>query len=136
MKKHKYFLETLTFITVLLFIFSCQTQPTTIPDNLSPAEYFQRAQDASENENYRLALKYYEKFQKKYPDNLEKNLWASYEIAFLHHKMGDDKTAIELFDKLIDKYNSKDASKWPQAPKILAEKVKAKILEKQKGKSE
>ena len=69
-------------------------------------------------------------------NNLEKNLWASYEIAFLHHKMGDDQKAIELFDKLIAKYNSTKAKNWPVAPKILAQKVKEEIISKQKEKNE
>ncbi len=113
-----------------IFFSSCQTQPKVIPNNLTPAEYFQRAQDASEKENYKLAMRYYKKFQEVYPNNLEKNLWAEYEIAFLYHKMGDNKTAIKLLDKLIAKYKSKEAKNWPQAPRILAEKVKENILKR------
>ncbi len=135
MKKHIGGLFITTFIIttvvgILFFLASCQTQPRVIPNNLTPAEYFQRAQEASENENYKLAMRYYRKFQEVYPNNLEKNLWAEYEIAFLYHKMGDNKTAIKLFDKLIAKYKSKEAKNWPQAPRILAEKVKENILKR------
>ena len=131
MKKNIIHLFPVIILIASLSLFvSCQTQPKTIPSNLTPAEYFQRAQDASENENYKLAMRYYRKFQEVYPNNLEKNLWAEYEIAFLYHKMGDNKTAIKLFDKLIAKYKTKEAKNWPQAPRILAEKVKENILKR------
>ena len=54
---------------------------------------------------------------------------ASYEIAFLHHKMEDDDTALELFDELIERYRSRaEGVEYPSAPLVLAEKVKANIL--------
>ena len=130
--KIKYILTSTIILTLFSIIISCATKPVTIPPNLSPSEFFQRAQDASEIGNYKLAMQYYLEFQKRYPDNLNKNLWAEYEIAFLYHKMGKDKKAVELLDKLIEKYNSKGTNKWPQAPKILAEKVKENILKKKK----
>lgn len=124
----------LALIALAFILFSCQTTVKEIPANLSPAELFQKAQDASENDNYTLAMEYYKTFQKRYPDNLEKNLWASYEIAFLYHKMGKNETAIKLFNELINKYATQGKKDWPQAPKILAQKVRDELLKKENKK--
>ncbi len=126
---HRY-ISFLILAGLSLLYMSCATEPATIPKNLTPAEFFQKAQDASEVGNYKLAMRYYEAFKKKYPDNLEKNLWADYEIAFLYHKMNNDEKAIELFDRLIEKYEKEGNEKWPKAPRILAEKVEENILKK------
>ncbi len=93
--------------------------------DLTPAEIFQRAQDASDKSDYSIALQYYRLFQEKFPDDVEHQTWASYEIAFIYHKMGDDKKALVLFDELLARYQS--GEKLPEAPRILAEKVKARI---------
>ena len=92
-------------------------------------EYFQKAIEATDTDDYLLALRYYEAFQAKYPEDLANNLWADYEIAFCHYKMGQIDTAIELFHALLDRYGeleeSEDAEEQaaPQGPKILTEKV-------------
>jgi outer membrane protein assembly factor BamD (BamD/ComL family) len=112
---------------LLLSFAACRTVDKPIETSLTPAEFFQRAQEAASARNYTRAMLYYETFQKTYPDDLERNLWASYEIAFLHHKMGDDRKALEFFDALLERYRSEGQDPWPQAPRILAEEVKAGI---------
>ena len=78
-------------------------------------------------------MAYYETFLDKYPDDVSRGLWASYEVAFLHHKMGEDDRAIELFDELIARYeNAPEDSDWPQGPLILAAKVKKNIIAKRR----
>jgi len=129
----KIFIPALILLVIILL--SCQTTVKEIPPNLSPAELFQKAQDASEKGNYTLSMEYYETFQKRYPDNLEKNLWASYEIAFLYHKMGKDKTAVKLFNELLNKYATQGKKDWPEAPKILAQKVRDELLKKENKKN-
>jgi len=103
-----------------------------ITGDMSPEDYFQKAQDASDRGNFPLALKYYYKFKETFPDNLEKNVWASYEIAFLQHKMGNDEKAIGLFDEIIALYTQDKASVLPKAVLTLAESVRKKILDSQK----
>jgi len=124
-----------TFIIPIIFLIlllsACQTTIREVPPNLSPAKLFQKAQDASENGNYKLAMEYYRTFQKRYSGNLEKNLWAYYEIAFLYHKMNKNDKAVKLFNELLNKYATQGTKEWPQAPRILAEKVKAGILKKE-----
>ncbi|UCF99873.1 MAG: hypothetical protein JSV89_10140 [Spirochaetaceae bacterium] len=113
----------------------CYSVPDEIEAGLTPLEYFQRAQEATDASRYALAIAYYEKFQEQYPveqhpEELDRNIWAEYEIALLHSKMGKNKLALELFDALLAKYESGDFPDLPEGPRILAEKVKARIEEK------
>ncbi len=96
---------------------------------LTSAEVFQRAQDATEAGDYGKALAWYQAFREKYPDDAERSTWALYEIGFLHHKMGDDATALKLFDELLAQYQAPGAETLPPGPKALAGKVKALIQE-------
>lgn len=109
----------------LLFL-GCGSQPPSPDTTMTTAELFQHAQDASEKGDYKIAIDYYKIFQQKYPDDVDHNTWASYEIAFIYHKMGDDKKALALFDDLLALYAKAD-NKLPDGPRILAEKVKAEI---------
>jgi len=105
-------------VSALLF---CSSVPEEIEEGLTPMEYFQRAQEASDSSRYKLSMAYYEKFQEQYPDERDRNLWAYY-------KMGKNRIALDRFDALLDKYQQGDPS-LPAGPKILAEKVKARIIE-------
>jgi outer membrane protein assembly factor BamD (BamD/ComL family) len=107
----------------------CSTTPDEIEEGLSPMEYFQRAQEASDSGRYGLSMAYYEKFQEQYPEERDRNVWAEYEIALLYYKMGKNKIALERFDALLQRYESGEPD-LPEGPKILAEKVKARIEEK------
>ncbi len=78
---------------------SCASAPPVDLTGLAPAEAFQKAQEASEAGDYTRALAWYEAFLAKYPDDPERSPWALYEIAFLHHKMGD----VEVFLKELKK---------------------------------
>ena len=94
----------------------CQTTGVAIDSNLTPIEFFQKAQEASEIGNYMLAIEYYQTFRERYPDHTERNLWDSYEIAFLHHKMAEDDIALDMLQNLLEK-------DLPRGLRILAEKV-------------
>jgi len=114
-----------------LFLISCRSATKTLEPDLLPAEIFQRAQEAADSERYNQALLYYQTFQERYPEEVERNLWSSYEIAFLYYKLGEYDRAVELFDELIELYTTEETAVMVQAPKILALKVRATILEKQ-----
>jgi len=117
----------LAALLALSALAACKTTAVVIAPDLSPADLFQKAQEASDAGKYDLALRYYETFQERYPDELERNLWARYEIALLRHKMGDDKAAVQLLDELLALYTGEEAKDLPPGPRILAEKIKAKI---------
>jgi outer membrane protein assembly factor BamD (BamD/ComL family) len=108
---------------------SCAGSASPDVEGLTVAEYFQKAYEASDNKNYKLAIAYYKIFQENFPDQVERNIWAEYEIAFTYYKMGNNDRAIELLDALIAKYEEDAAGELPVAPKALADKVKAKIQE-------
>ena len=109
-------------------LWGCYSVPETIEEGLTPAEFFQRAQELSDNGRYAAAQKYYTVFLARFPEETERVLWAKYEIAFLYHKMGKDKLAIEGFDALLSEYEI-GPPEMPQGPRILAEKVKARLEE-------
>ena len=107
----------------------CSSVPEEIEEGLTPMEYFQLAQEASDTGRYELSMAYYEKFQEQYPEERERNAWAEYEIALLYYKMGKNRIALEHFDALLARYESGEPD-LPDGPKILAEKVNARIEEK------
>jgi outer membrane protein assembly factor BamD (BamD/ComL family) len=114
--------------TVALLLAACSSVPDEIEEGLSPMEYFQRAQEASDAGRYALSMAYYQKFQEQYPEERDRNVWAEYEIALLYHKMGNDQIALERFEALLARYASGEPD-LPEGPKILAEKVKTRIEE-------
>ena len=85
-------------------LFACSSVPGEIEEGLTPMEYFQRAQEASDSGRYELSMAYYEKFQEQYPEELDRNVWAEYEIALLYYKMGKNRIALERFDALLARY--------------------------------
>ena len=121
---------------------SCGSQADPYALDITSKEYFQRGIEASDKNNYKLALQYYDAYLKKYPwqpedtENIELlsgNLWASYEIAFAYYKMKKDRTAVELLEELLDRYDALqqrediDPNTIPQGPLILGELVLEKI---------
>ena len=121
---------------IALFLISCRSANETLEPDLLPAEIFQLAQEAADSGRYNQALRYYQTFQERYPEEVERNLWASYEIAFLYYKLGEYDRAVELFDELIALYDTEESAVMIPAPKILALRVKSNILEKQTSATE
>ena len=126
-------LRVLLLTALAVFIASCESTVDPYTLDLTAMEYFQKAIEASDKENYALALKFYEAFQAKHPEDLPNYLWASYEIAFSYYKIGQLQKARELFEALLGRYeeleNSDeiDQKTIPQGPKILAHKILEKI---------
>jgi outer membrane protein assembly factor BamD (BamD/ComL family) len=117
----------------LVVLCSCASGPVTIPAGLSAAEIFQRAQDASDRGDYPLGIRYYSMIPASYPDDVVHNIWSSYEIAFLHHKMKRNALALSLINELLDRYD-KEGDSLPPAPRVLALKLKVRLEEALKTK--
>mgnify|MGYP006287622245 CR=1 FL=1 len=118
----------------LLSLAACQTVPTPddIPDGLSQAELFQRAQEAVDDENWEAALVYYQTFLQRFPDDAANRAAAKYEVAFIYYRTGDLQTAEEQFDALLEDYEDPAlAGQLPQWPRILATKLLGMIEEEQ-----
>jgi outer membrane protein assembly factor BamD (BamD/ComL family) len=116
----------LASIGAVLFVAACRSAPPVVTEGLSAAEIFQLAQDAAEKGNSVAAIRYYEAFKEKRPDDRERVAWASYEIAFLYHKLKKNDKALALLDELLAVY-ANEGDGLPAAPRILAEKLKSRI---------
>lgn len=111
-------------ILTTALVVSCQTVPKTIPKSLTPAEYFQDAQQAvSQHDNYDAALVYYDTFITRFPKDASRIAEAQYEIAFLHYKKGELAKARDLFQKLVDTYKQPGAAALPRWPLVLSNKL-------------
>ncbi|HTO22595.1 MAG TPA: hypothetical protein VMF68_11400 [Spirochaetia bacterium] len=110
----------------VLVLASCASGPEKIPPGLSAVDIFQRAQDASDRGDYQLAIRYYSLIATEYPDDVNHLTWATYEIAFLYHKMGKDAVALARINELLDQYASQ-GDKLPPAPRVLAAKLRTRL---------
>jgi outer membrane protein assembly factor BamD (BamD/ComL family) len=113
---------------------SCATQDRATPQDLTAGEIFQRAQDSVDRGDYALGITLYALCQQRYPDDVSHQVWASYEIAFIYHKMGQNAKALELFNDLLARY-AKEGDALPPAPQVLAQKLKTRLEESSKKKS-
>jgi outer membrane protein assembly factor BamD (BamD/ComL family) len=126
----------LPFLCALSFLLitACETGPVIIPDSLSPAEIIQRAQEATDRNRYKTALKYYQTLLDRNRTNIDLSCAGEYEIAFIHYKQKKYDLAEEELEELLEKYNTPDEELLPAQYKKLAHIVLAQIDEKQKPK--
>jgi len=117
---------TLFAAAALALLAGCVTAPKEIPAGLSVSAIFQRAQEAVDTTDYALAVRYYSLVKDSYPEDVTHVVWASYEIAFLSHKMGKDAEALTLVNALLDAYAGKWETLPPDtaAPRLLAQNLK------------
>jgi outer membrane protein assembly factor BamD (BamD/ComL family) len=118
----------------LALLASCASQNQNTTDGLTAGEIFQRAQDAVDRGDYAGGISFYTLCQQRYPDDLNHQVWASYEIAFIYHKMGNNVKALALFNDLLARY-AKEGDTLPPAPQVLAQKLKTRLEEATKTKS-
>ena len=114
---------------VMLFAVSCLSKPLVIPEDLSPMELIQRAQEASDRNKYNVSLQYYETILQRFPFDIDSICAAEYEIAFIHYKQKRYDLAKEGFTKLLERYNTPDEELLPPQFKILSQKILATIKE-------
>lgn len=115
-------------LLISLFFYACSTTQNTVEEDLTPGEYFQKAQTASSDQrDYEKALLYYQTFLRQYPDQQLLVVEAEYEIAFLHYKMEEYDRALALFNGIIEKYKKPDSSILPAWPEVLSKKMVEKI---------
>ena len=116
-------------LAAALLAFSCASGPTVIPENLTPAELIQRAQEASDRNRYEVSLLYYEIIIERFPFDIDNIIAAEYEIAFIHYKQKQYETAKAEFNDLLERYNTPDEALLPPQFKILSLKIMEKIEE-------
>jgi tetratricopeptide (TPR) repeat protein len=110
-------------MVLVLFLGSCETAPEEIPEGLSQMEMFQRAQEASDRERYDTALRYYQAFIQRYPEDRGAIAEAEYEIAFIAYKQERYSEAQERFEALLADYETDGAGELPEWPRVLSEKL-------------
>ena len=119
-------------LVLLAALVSCRTTGPVDLTGLTPAEVFQRAQDAADKGDFRRALAYYEGFLAQPGIEAQRAAWARYEAALLNHKMGDDDTALVKLDELLALYE-KDKT-LPESARILAVNLQKVMLAKRSKK--
>lgn len=117
-------------LLALLLFSACQTELPEIPEDLSQPEFFQRAQDAADENKWEVSLHYYETFIDRYPNDEDNVVAAEYEIAFIHYKMEEYRRSRELFEQLLQKYEEDEENTLPAWPEILSEKILQKVNER------
>jgi len=121
------------FAIILASAFICAACATVkIPQELSPAELIQRAQEASDHNRYNIALQYYQALLDRNQNNIDLVCAGEYEIAFIHYKQKKYDQARAEFNALLERYNSPDAELLPPQFKRLATIVLSSIDEKEK----
>jgi len=117
-------------------LLACRSQVDPYELDLTWEGYSQGANEARDQGDYKLAIRYYEAFKDKHPEDLYGNLWASYEIAFCTYKMKKYDAAEEMLVDLLNRYErlaereDLQEGEAPAGPRILAEKVLEKVREK------
>lgn len=113
------------FAGLVLFLASCATPVTvaTVPEDLSPAQLFQRAQDEINQDNWENARAYVMAFKERFPDEKVKDLEADYLLAQLLMKEDRPEEALAAFKTLLARFDEPDAQYYPQWVKILCVKL-------------
>ena len=119
-------------LAAALCLSACASSNVNIPEDLSPAEIIQRAQEASDRNRYKVALQYYEALHERNRTNIDLICTAEYEIAFIHYKQKKYVQAREEFNALLDRYNTPDAELLPPQFMLLSRKVLERIDEREK----
>jgi outer membrane protein assembly factor BamD (BamD/ComL family) len=129
MKNVKFSLISLTLF--LMILSSCTTVPAEMDESMSEESFFKNAQNAMDEDNYDIALYYYEIYLVRYPENHAKTIAAEYERALIYYKSKEYDYSRSLFIQVLDKYeNSPFAVMYPERYKILSEKILQQIDEK------
>jgi outer membrane protein assembly factor BamD (BamD/ComL family) len=109
---------------------SCATGPVVVPENTTPSKIIQEAQEATDENKYKVAIQYYEILLERYGNVHEYYCTGEYEIAFLNYKQKKYAEARSGLEQLLVLYSAEGGETLPPRFKILAEKVLATMTEK------
>jgi outer membrane protein assembly factor BamD (BamD/ComL family) len=121
------------FLFTAFLAVSCAGGPVVIPDDITPAELIQRAQEASDRNKYLQSLQYYATIIERFPNDIDSICAAEYEIAFIHYKQKKYDIAKIEFNELLERYNTPEEELLPPQFKILSQKVLKRIDELEKS---
>jgi outer membrane protein assembly factor BamD (BamD/ComL family) len=120
------------FVLAALCLAACATGNLNIPQELTPAELIQRAQEASDRNRYGLALQYYTALLERNSTNIDLVCTAEYEISFIYYKQKKYNQAKEGFKTLLERYEAPNGNQLPPQFKRLATIVLERINEREK----
>ena len=126
--KHTVF--SLVILPAVLCVAACATVAN-IPEELSPAELIQRAQEAKDNNRYGISLQYYRTLMERNATNPDLVCEAEYEIAFIHYKQKNYDMAKKGFNALLERYEFPGGEDLPEKFRILSSIVLDSIAEKE-----
>ena len=102
----------------------CSSGPPIIPDDLSVLQFFQRAQEEFDYDEWENALIYYNTFIERHPDDIPHVISARYEIAFIYYKQKNYDEAEKEFQEILDFYEETDLPlSFPLWPRVLSQKM-------------
>ncbi|HOX48871.1 MAG TPA: hypothetical protein P5165_03515 [Spirochaetia bacterium] len=113
----------------LALLSSCASAPKEIPEDLTSRELIQRAQEASDGDNFAAAIAYYEAARERYGYDPAVLATAEYEVSFIYYKQGKYAEAEAGFLSLLARYDGPEGESLPNTFKILAEKLLPKVRE-------
>jgi len=115
----------------VLCLGACATGKVYIPQELTPAELIQRAQEASDRNRYNQAMQYYTALLERNSTNIDMVCTAEYEIAFIYYKQKKYNQAKEGFNSLLERYDGPYGDLLPPQFRRLANIVLERIVEKE-----
>jgi len=123
------------FIALIFAILFSACASINISEDLSPAELIQRAQEATDRNNYNTAIRYYQALHERNRSNIDLMITAEYHIAFIHYKQDKFGQAREELNAVLEYYKTPDEELLPQHFKKLSEIVLQSIEEKERRRS-
>lgn len=116
------FVRNLFIFAFFPLVFSCNSGPVVVPEDMAPTKIIQNAQEATDINRYKIAVQYYQVLRERYDNVNEYLAVAEYEIAFIRYKQKKYAEARQGFEVLLARYKEEGANFPPQF-KILAEKM-------------
>ncbi|MDR2211729.1 MAG: hypothetical protein LBO65_09755 [Spirochaetaceae bacterium] len=117
-------------VCAFLVLASCVSGPVIIPQDMTPAKIIQRAQEATDVNNYNRALQYYAALLERYGSQGEYLCTGEYEIAFIRYKQRKYSEARRGFENLLALYAEPEGESLPAQFKVLAEKMLSQLAER------
>ena len=105
-----------------VFFIGCATVPTDIPDDITAAELFQRAQEQVDQSNFRAADVYYQTALDRFGDDPEVATIAEYELGFLRYRQGELEEARPFFEAVLRRYEEPVGTQLPPWPPVLSQR--------------
>lgn len=108
---------------------ACAGAPKEIPADLAASELVQRAQEATDQYNYKAAAAYYQALKERFGSDPAIECAADYELSFLLFKQKRYAEAKAGFESVVARYAEEGGSALPERYYILSKKLLDRIAE-------